>query len=92
MICVKEMIKMVSIEMPLKDYTFLKKHFDDIDRYIIGITYLEKDVIFDIQDQKFEEFKLDYKSMIVRKGLVGKVSVNDIGVRMNHIYDNYIDI
>jgi hypothetical protein len=83
---------MVSIEMPLKDYTFLKKHFDDIDRYIIGITYLEKDVIFDIQDQKFEEFKLDYKSMIVRKGLVGKVSVNDIGVRMNHIYDNYIDI
>ena len=82
---------MVSIEMPLKDYTFLKKYFDDIDRYIIGIRYLEKDVIFDIQDQRFEEFKLDYRSMIVRKGYEGRVSINDIGVRMNHIYDYYIE-
>ncbi|MBR4162900.1 MAG: hypothetical protein IKR11_05205 [Solobacterium sp.] len=82
---------MVSIEMPLKDYTFLKKYFDDIDRYIIGIRYLEKDVIFDIQDQRFEEFKLDYRSMIVRKGYEGRVSINDIGVRMNHIYDCYIE-
>ena len=73
---------MIRIEMPLKDYQFLKKYYDDLDKCIIGIAYGQKHVEIDITQ--------GYNSMILRKGLDGAERYSDIGVRMRDIYDMYI--
>ncbi len=81
---------MIRIEMPLKDYQFLKKYYDDLDKCIIGIAYGQKHVEIDIMNSRFLDFTQGYKSMILRKGLDGAERYSDIGVRMRDIYDMYI--
>lgn len=81
---------MIIIEMPIKDFTFLKQHYDDIDRYFVSLSYSQDDVSFEIQNEKLDNFLLDYRSTVVRKGSENEQTINDIGVRLNYIYDEYI--
>ena len=76
--------------MPLKDYSFIKKNYDGLERYIIRIQYMGEDVSFALQNEKFEDFLLDYQSMMVRKGSDDKHSLNETGMRMNQIFNDYI--
>ena len=81
---------MVEIEMPMKEYTFLKEYYDDISRYIIRMEYHIEDVVLHIRNEKFNDFRLDYNSMIVRKGMTNSETFTDIGLRLHRIYDMYI--
>lgn len=80
----------IQIEMPMKDYTFIKNNYDGLDRYIVRIQYMGEDVSFDLQNEKFEDFLLDYQSMMVRKGTDENHSLTDTGLRLNQIFNDYI--
>ena len=84
-----EVTAVIQIEMPLKDYTFVKTNYDGLERYVVRIQYMGEDVVFDLQNEKFEDFLLDYQSMMVRKG-IDDHQFNDIGIRLNQIFNDYI--
>ena len=81
---------MIKIEMPMEDYTFLKQYYDTMDRYIVRMEYLIEDIILHIQNERFNEFRLDYRSMIVRKGTDSSEVLTPEGVRMTRIYEDYV--
>lgn len=78
------------IHMSYKDWKFLKKHFDTMDRYVLNTTLVEDEVIIDIFDEKIRDFLLDYKSMVIRKGMVREQYYNDDGLRMKRIYEQSV--
>ena len=81
---------MIKIEMPMEEYTFLKQYYDDLDRYIVRMEYHIRDIVLHIRDDRFNEFRLDYNSMIVRKGTENDETITPTGHRLNHIYETYI--
>ena len=81
---------MVEIEMPIKDFSFLRKEFSNIDNYLVHLTYSEEEVYFEIPDDKYNSFIIDYRSTLIRKGTDGKETFNEIGVRLNNIFTKYI--
>ena len=81
---------MVEIEMPIKDFSFLRKEFSNIDNYLVHLTYSEEEVYFEIPDDKYNSFIIDYRSTLIRKGTDGKEAFNEIGVRLNNIFTKYI--
>ena len=76
--------------MPIKDFSFLRKEFSNIDNYLVHLTYSEKDVYFEIPEDKYNDFILDYRSVLIRNGTEGKESFNETGVRLNSIFTKYI--
>lgn len=81
---------MIRIEMPLKDFSFLRKEFEKLDDYLIHLSYSKDEVTFEIPNEKYDAFILDYRSAIVRKGTDGKENFNDVGVQLNNIFNTYI--
>lgn len=81
---------MIKIEMPTDEYMFLKQYYDDLDRYIVRMDYHVKDVVLHIMDDRFNEFRLDYNSMIVRKGVENDETVTPLGLRLKRIYKEYV--
>ncbi len=81
---------MVEIEMPIKDFSFLRKEFSNIDKYLVHLTYSEEEVSFEIPEDKYNDFIIDYRSTLIRKGTNGKESFNETGVRLNNIFNEYI--
>lgn len=76
--------------MPSKEYFFLKDKFSILDHYVINVAYTKDEVSLDFLDNKKEQFKVEYQSLIKRVGLNGKESFNETGVHLNNIYEQYI--
>ena len=83
---------MIRIEMPIKDYSFVKHQFTNMERYLIHVVYSREKVLFEIPEEKYPDFLLDYRSTIMRKGTIGKEAYNDIGLRLTDIFNTYINI
>ena len=81
---------MIKIEMPMNEYTFLKQYYDDLDRYFVNIEYHIKAIVLHIREERFNEFRLDYNSMIVRKCTENDETITPAGLHLNHIYETYI--
>ena len=81
---------MIKIEMPMEDYTFLKQYYDDLDRYIVRMEYAVDNIVLHIQNERFNEFRLDFNSMIVRKGTEEGDILTPEGVRMTRILQEYV--
>ena len=81
---------MIKIEMPMEDYTFLKQYYDDLDRYIVRMEYDIENIVLHIQNERFNEFRLDFNSMIVRKGTEEGDILTPEGIRMNRILQEYV--
>ncbi len=78
------------VHMSLKDYLYLRKLFINLDRYVLNVSMLDDEVIIDFYDEKFRSFLSDYRSLVIRRGTADKQSYNDIGIRLNLIFDTYI--
>lgn len=81
---------MISIEMPIKEFTFFKQYYDTIDRFVVRVSYSKENVVFEIPEDKFDDFVLEYRSVIIRKGTDGKEAISDIGLRLSRIFNSYI--
>ena len=81
---------MVYIEMPTKEFTFLRSYYDNFDNYVTRVSYGNETVTFEIIDDKFDAFVLEYRSMIIRKGTDGHEAISDVGLRLSNIYNSYI--
>ncbi len=81
---------MVQYELPLKDFLFVKKNYDNLDDYVVRTAYLPETVIISILDDKLDGFLLGYRSAVTRKGMANRESYNETGVRLNRIYYEYI--
>ena len=79
----------MQVTMPVKEYIYLKDHFDRLDSYVINITYAKENVTLDFLRAKIEQFKIDYHALVVRIGLDGEETYNDTWNHLNAIYDNY---
>ena len=82
---------MLHFTLPVKDFTLIRNHFDELDEYMVGLYYSADSVTFDIQDEKINDFLADYNASIMRYGIKDEASFNDIGVRMNQIQLMYFE-
>lgn|GEM_PF-2998767 len=81
---------MVEIELPAKEYRFLKSVYDNMSNYLMRVEDHVDTVVLCIFDERFKEFRLDFRSTIVRKGTVDKEAYNDTGLRLISIYQKYV--
>lgn len=80
----------MSVVMPVKEYIYLKEHFELLDSFVINISYSQDDVTLDFLNYKIEQFKIEYHSLVMRIGLDGKESYNETGNHLNLIYEQYL--
>ena len=78
------------IHMTYNDWMFLKKHYDTLERYVLNVSMYGDEITIDVYDEKINDFLLDYRSMIVRKGMVDEQYYNDNGLRMKRIFEQCI--
>jgi len=84
---------MMRVKLPYKDYQFLKKQFDGLERYVVSTQYTldeDKSVILDIMSSAWPEFRLEYRSMMMRKGKDGEF-LNPDGRHMADLYNIYFN-